>query len=63
MNKDYDYIFKVVLVGSSSVGKSSILKRFADGDFNQKYLSTVGVDFRFKLLLINIDLLTLMENR
>jgi GTPase SAR1 family protein len=48
MNKHYDYIFKIVIVGSSSVGKSSILKRFADGDFNEKYISTVGVDFRFK---------------
>ena len=48
MNKEYDYIFKIVIVGSSSVGKSSILKRFADGDFQEKYISTVGVDFRFK---------------
>lgn len=48
MYKEYDYIFKIVIVGSSSVGKSSILKRFADGDFNSKYISTIGVDFRFK---------------
>lgn len=56
MYKEYDYIFKIVIVGSSSVGKSSILKRFADGDFNSKYISTIGVDFRFKLLSPNSDL-------
>jgi GTPase SAR1 family protein len=33
MQKNYDYIFKFVIIGSSSVGKSSILKRFADDCF------------------------------
>lgn len=30
MQKKYDYVFKFVIIGSSAVGKSSILKRFAD---------------------------------
>jgi GTPase SAR1 family protein len=30
MYKEYDYIFKIVILGSSSVGKSSILRKFAD---------------------------------
>lgn len=33
MQKNYDYILKFVIVGSSSVGKSSILRRFADDEF------------------------------
>jgi GTPase SAR1 family protein len=33
MQRNYDYIFKFVIIGSSSVGKSSILKRFADDSF------------------------------
>lgn len=34
MQRQYDYIVKIVLVGSSAVGKSAILKRFADNDYN-----------------------------
>lgn len=40
----------MVLVGNSSVGKSSIVLRFADGEFNETYITTIGVDFRFKSL-------------
>ena len=48
MQKNYDYILKLVIVGSSSVGKSSILRRFADNEFEASYISTIGIDFRFK---------------
>lgn len=48
MQKKYDYVFKFVIIGSSSVGKSSILKRFADDEFEDSYISTIGIDFRFK---------------
>ena len=48
MQKNYDYILKFVIVGSSSVGKSSILRRFADDEFEDSYISTIGIDFRFK---------------
>ena len=41
------------MVGNSAVGKSSVLLRFADDDFNQNYMSTIGVDFRFKSININ----------
>lgn len=52
-NREYDYLFKLVIVGDSGVGKSSILLRFADDQFNESYLTTIGVDFRFKTLPIN----------
>lgn len=48
MIREYDYLFKIVLVGNSSVGKSSLLRRFADDSFQESYLATIGVDFRFK---------------
>lgn len=48
MQRKYDYVFKFVIIGSSSVGKSSILKRFADDEFEDSYISTIGIDFRFK---------------
>lgn len=45
-NREYDYLFKLVIVGNSGVGKSSILLRFADDQFSESYLTTIGVDFR-----------------
>ena len=53
MNKNSDYIFKIVLIGDTSVGKSSILTRFADDQFSSSYMTTIGVDFRFKTMIIN----------
>lgn len=48
-----DYLFKVLLVGNSGVGKSALLQRYADGTFNEHYLATIGVDFKIKT--INVD--------
>jgi GTPase SAR1 family protein len=42
----------LVLVGESSVGKSSILRRFIDGDFSESQLMTIGVDFMFRKMVI-----------
>lgn len=53
MIKEYDYLFKLVIVGNSGVGKSSLLLRFADDTFSDSYLTTIGVDFRFKTLEID----------
>lgn len=51
--KEYDYIFKIVLIGDTSVGKSSVLVRFADDQFSDTYVTTIGVDFRFKTMIVN----------
>jgi len=56
MKRDYDYLFKLVLIGDSGVGKSCLLLRFADDSFTDSYISTIGVDFRFRT--VNIDLKT-----
>ena len=52
-SKDYDYIFKIVLIGDTCVGKSCILVRFSDDIFNDSYVTTIGVDFRFKTMVVN----------
>lgn len=53
----YDYIFKVILIGSASVGKTSLLSRFCDDVFTDSYQSTIGIDFRIKT--IKIDQMTI----
>ena len=44
-----DHTFKILLVGDSGVGKSSLLLRFATGDF-EELSSTIGVDFKSKVI-------------
>ena len=51
--KEYDYFMKIVLVGASGVGKSSLMLRFTDDKFNETYVNTIGVDFRFRTLEID----------
>ncbi|KAH9733457.1 ras-related protein RABD2a [Citrus sinensis] len=40
-----DYLFKLLLIGDSGVGKSCLLLRFADDSYIESYISTIGVDF------------------
>lgn len=42
----YDYLFKLLIIGDASVGKSSMLLRFADDKFDEHIQSTIGVDFK-----------------
>jgi len=53
MKRDYDHLFKLVLIGDSGVGKSCLLLRFADDNFTDSYISTIGVDFRFRTITID----------
>jgi small GTP-binding protein len=47
---DFDYLFKLLLIGDSGVGKSCLLLRFAEGSFSDSFMSTIGVDFKIKSL-------------
>ena len=52
-SEDYEFIFKVLLLGNSNVGKSSLFLRFVDDIWNDTFVPTIGVDFKIKTF--NID--------
>ena len=51
--QDYDYLFKVILIGDANVGKSSLISQFCNEKFMDTVASTVGVDFYIKEFNIN----------
>ena len=62
---EYDYIYKILIIGNSGVGKSSILLRFTDNIFKDSFISTIGVDFKVKTIKINFCILfirTILNN-
>lgn len=42
MAKAYDHLFKLLLIGDSGVGKTCLIIRFAEDNFNNTYISTIG---------------------
>ncbi|CDS07587.1 hypothetical protein LRAMOSA01536 [Lichtheimia ramosa] len=50
---EYDYLFKLVLIGDSGVGKSNLLSRFTTNEFNLESKSTIGVEFATKNIQID----------
>lgn len=50
LSNDYDYLFKILLIGDSGVGKSCVLLRFADDVFSDSHISTIGVDFKIRTI-------------
>jgi len=51
--KLYDYLVKLLLIGDSGVGKTSILFRFSEDQFNTTFISTIGIDFKIRTIEVN----------
>jgi len=49
---EYDYLFKLLIIGDSGVGKSCLLLRFSDDIFTDNFISTIGVDFKIRTINI-----------
>eukprot|EP00919_Chromeraceae_sp_WS-2016_P063874 GHVR01151141.1.p1 GENE.GHVR01151141.1~~GHVR01151141.1.p1 ORF type:complete len:212 (+),score=40.14 GHVR01151141.1:88-723(+) len=56
---DHDYLVKLLLLGDSAVGKSSLLKRYCDDQFSLQHVLTIGVDFKSKIVKSGDKLLKL----
>ncbi|CAI8032811.1 Ras-related protein Rab-8A [Geodia barretti] len=53
MAKTYDFLFKLLLIGDSGVGKTCILVRFSEDAFNSTFISTIGIDFKIRTVEID----------
>lgn len=53
MAKTYDYLFKLLLIGDSGVGKTCVLFRFSEDAFNTTFISTIGKYILFSFLFLN----------
>jgi Ras-related protein Rab-11A len=52
VDNEYDYLFKIVLIGDSGVGKSNILSRFTRNEFFLESKPTIGVEFATRTLQV-----------
>ena len=48
--KSYDLLFKLLLIGDSGVGKTSLLLGYSDNNFNNNFIPTIGIDFKIKTI-------------
>lgn len=51
--KSYDYLFKLLLIGDSGVGKTSILFKFSEDTFSPAFISTIGIDFKIRTIQVD----------
>jgi small GTP-binding protein len=49
-NNKYDHLFKLLIIGESGVGKTCLLLRFTDDSFTANHLTTIGIDFKIKII-------------
>lgn len=51
--KTYDHLFKLLLIGDSGVGKTSILFKFSEDTFSPAFISTIGIDFKIRTIEVD----------
>ncbi|KAH7287688.1 hypothetical protein KP509_32G069500 [Ceratopteris richardii] len=56
-DEEYDYLFKIVLIGDSGVGKSNLLSRFTRNEFSLESKSTIGVEFATRTITVDTKLI------
>ena len=58
-NHKYDYLYKLLIIGESGVGKTCLLLRFTEDSFTANHLTTIGIDFKIKLINLENKLIKL----
>ena len=53
MDNEYEFLFKILLLGDSGVGKSCIILRYIENSFSQNLMNYIGVDFKLKNIEID----------
>ena len=51
-HQSYDFLFKLILIGDSGVGKTCMMFRFSNDFFQTAFIPTIGIDFRIKTVLL-----------
>ncbi|CAF5100812.1 unnamed protein product [Rotaria magnacalcarata] len=51
--KEPNYLLKLVIIGDSAVGKSSLLSRYANNTFNESFIPTIGIDFACRTIQVD----------
>lgn len=51
--RDYEFTFKLLVLGDSGVGKTCLIRRFTDDDFSQNFVSTIGIDSKSRIVEID----------
>ena len=58
-SRKYDHLFKLLIIGESGVGKTCLLLRFTDDSFTANHLTTIGIDFKIKIINLENKLIKL----
>eukprot|EP00200_Dunaliella_tertiolecta_P005975 CAMPEP_0202355150 /NCGR_PEP_ID=MMETSP1126-20121109/10166_1 /ASSEMBLY_ACC=CAM_ASM_000457 /TAXON_ID=3047 /ORGANISM="Dunaliella tertiolecta, Strain CCMP1320" /LENGTH=225 /DNA_ID=CAMNT_0048947721 /DNA_START=239 /DNA_END=917 /DNA_ORIENTATION=- len=56
---DHDVLVKLLLIGDSGVGKSCLLLRFSEDSFTSSFITTIGIDFKIKKIMVDNKLVKL----
>src|SRR3990167_615667 len=56
---EYEHLFKLVMLGDSGVGKTSLLVRYTDDSFAESFINTIGVDYKIRTVVINEKIIKL----
>lgn len=52
MARPFDFLFKLLLIGDSGVGKTCIIYRFVENKFDSSFITTIGIDFKIRTVEI-----------